>query len=70
MIESQQLSAVDLQKLIPAVESSVLPDRSVGQHGTNVVVRVLLFPVHLFNRTLQADAQTSVLKFFMVLSNY
>ena len=62
VVETEQLAAVYLQQLVATVEAAVLAHRPVGQDRPDVVVRILLRPVHLLYRPLQADPQPAALR--------
>ena len=70
VVQPQQLPAVDLEQLVAAAQPAVLPHRAVGQDGADVVVRVLLGPVHLLDGALQADTEAAALLELANLGHY
>ena len=55
VIQSQQLLTIDLEEFITREKLAMLTYGTIGQDGSDVVMRVLLLSIHLLHCTLQTN---------------
>ena len=55
VIQPQQLLTIDLEEFITREKLAMLTHRTIGQDGSDVVMRVLLLPIHLLHCSLETN---------------